>query len=216
MVSDRHRAVRRLGKAVTRPLTGLPRGARRPWWKWLVIALLLGATVSVTAVYAITLATDIARQHWSSALDASREAVLVIVGWAAVFIVFSARDDRDLERAESGESAATLQAQDEPTAGAETVHQAQDHVRRLRVRFAELSAVRERAGSGADPDLDRELATTSARLEQARQWLTSAQSARRARGSHQHPDRRPDLRPEQRPDLRPDQRLAGKSRASVH
>jgi hypothetical protein len=190
MVSDRHGAVRRLGQAVARLLSGRPRGAR-PWWKWLVIAVLLAATVSVTVVYAITLATDIARQHWSSALDASREAVLVVVGWAAVFIVFSAGDDRDVERAESGESAATGERQDESTPGADSVVQAQDRVRRLRVRLAELSAVRERAGSGADPDLDRELATTAARLEQARQWLTSAQSARPVRGPDQHPDPSP-------------------------
>jgi hypothetical protein len=188
MASDRHGAARRLGHALARLPTGRPPEARRPWWKWLVIALLLAATISVTTVYAITLATDLARQHWSSALDASREAVLVVVGWAAVFIVFSARDDQDAERSESGESAASREGQDDPTAGAETVHQAQDHVRRLRVRFAELSAVRQRAGSGADPDLDRELATTSARLEQARQWLTSAQSARPGRGPDQHPD----------------------------
>ena len=191
MVSDRHGVVRRLGQAVGRLLTGRPPGARRPWWKWLVVGLLLAATISVTTVYAITLATDIVRQHWSSALDASREAVLVVVGWAAVLIVFSARDDEDAERAESGESVGTWEGQDDPAAGTETVHQAQDHVRRLRVRFAELSAVRQRAGSGADPDLDRELATTSARLEQARQWLTSAQSARPGRGPDQHPGQSP-------------------------
>jgi hypothetical protein len=186
MATDRQGAVRRLGHAAARLLSARPRGARRPWWKWAVIAVLLAATVSVTAVYAVTLATDIARAHWSSALDASREAVLVVVGWAALFIVFSAGDDRDAELAESGESAAGREGDGEPPAGAETVRQAQDHVRRLRVRFAELSAVRNRAGSGADPDLDRELATTSARLEQARQWLTSAQSARPGRGPDQH------------------------------
>jgi hypothetical protein len=199
MASDRHGAVRRLGQPVARLLRAQPRGARRPWWKWLVIVLLLAATVSVTAVYAITLATDIASRHWSSALDASREAVLVVVGWAAVFIVFSAGDDRAEEQAGSGETAAAEEGPDEPTAGAETVRHAQDHVRRLRVRFAELSAVRERAGSGADPDLDRELATTSARLEQARQWLTSAQSAR----------------PVHAPDQHPDQHLAGKTRTGA-
>jgi hypothetical protein len=199
MSSDRHGAVRRLGRAVARPLSARPNAARRPWWKWLMIALLLAATLSVTTVYAVTLAVDIARQHWSSALDASREAVLVVVGWAAVSIVFSAGDGRDAERPEAGDGEATEAGRDEPTAGAETVRQAQDHVRRLRVRFAELSGVRDRTGSGADPDLDRELATTSARLEQARQWLTSAQSARPVRG----------------PDQRPDQSRAEKTRASA-
>ncbi len=200
MTSYRQGVVRRLGQAVARPLSAPRHGARRPWWKWLVIVLLLAATVTVTAVYAATLATDIARRHWSNALDASREAVLVVVGWAAVSIVLSAGDDRDAQRAESGQSAAPGEGRDEPTAGADSVLQAQDRVRRLRVRLAELSAVRERVGSGADPDLDRELATASARLEQARQWLTSAQSARAARGPDQHPDRHP----------------AGKTRASAH
>lgn len=191
MASDRHHALRRYGQTVARLLTDRPRGARRPWWKWLLITMLLAATISVTAVYAITLATDITSQHWSSALDASREAVLVVVGWAAVIIVLSAGNDREADSAESGESAATQDGYDEPAAGAETVHQAQDHVRRLRVRLAELSEVRHRAGAGADPDLDRELATTSARLEQARQWLTSAQSARRGA----HPGHSPAERP---------------------
>jgi hypothetical protein len=191
MASDRHGAVRRLGQSVARLLPAQPQGARRPWWKWLAIVVLLAATLGVTAVYAITLFTDIAGQHWSNALDASREAILVVVGWAAVFIVFSAGDDRAVAQAESGETAAADDGPDAPTAGSETVRQAQDHVRRLRVRFAELSAVRERAGSGADPDLDRELATTWARLEQARQWLTSAQSARPVRAPDQPPDEQP-------------------------
>ncbi len=192
MASYRHGAVRGLGQAAARLMSARPHGARRPWWKWLVIALLLAATISVTTVYAITLATDIAMRHWSSALDASREAVLVIVGWAAVSIVFSAGDDGEAERAESGETGTSADGQDEPAAGAERVRQAQDHVRRLRVRLTELSGVRDRAGSGADPDLDRELATTSARLDQARQWLTSAQSARPVRGPDQHQDRNHD------------------------
>ena len=65
MVSDRHGVVRRLGQAVGRLLTGRPPGARRPWWKWLVVGLLLAATISVTTVYAITLATDLSLIHIS-------------------------------------------------------------------------------------------------------------------------------------------------------
>jgi hypothetical protein len=174
----RHGLQRRIGQAAARLLRVPTRIARqRPWWKWLAIAVLLAATVTVTVVYSTTLAKDIARQHWAAALDASREAVLVIVGWASVFIVLSAGDDRSAEQAGPVDSGAAGDHQDESQPGADSVLLAQDRVRRLRARLAELAAARERAGSGADPDLEREVASTSARLEQARQWLTSAQSA---------------------------------------
>jgi hypothetical protein len=168
---------------------------RPPWWKWGAVGLLLAATIGVTVVYAITLATDIARQHWAAALDASREAVLVVVGWAAVAIALSA--DRAADRGEPAAiakadrtgRAATRSSAAEPPADAESVAAAQWRVHRLRARLAELAAARERAGSGADPDLDREVASTTARLEQARQWLTSAQSAMTVSGAppgHHH------------------------------
>jgi hypothetical protein len=158
-----------------------------------VISLLVAATVTVTAVYAATLARDLARQHWANALDASREAVLVVVGWAAVLIVLSAEKDQKTERKRSDESATIGPGQDESAASTESVLAAQERVRRLRARLAELAATRERAGSGADPDLDHELATTSARLERARQWLTSAHSARAAHrpDTHHHPEQHP-------------------------
>jgi len=133
----------------------------------------------VTVVYAMTLATDIARQHWAAALDASREAVLMIVGWAAVTIVLSADGSSAARTEQPGgtSSAETSHAPAELAADADSVIEAQWRVHRLRARLAELAAARERAGSGADPDLDREVASTTARLEHARQWLTSAQSA---------------------------------------
>jgi hypothetical protein len=209
VASGRHGVVRRIRQAVARLPRALRRGTRRPWWKWLAVTLLVAATVTVTAVYAATLARDIAVQHWANALDASREAVLVLVGWAAVIIVLSARDGT-AEKPRPGETPATGEGQDESTAGTESVLLAQDRVRRLRVRLAELSAARERAGSGADPDFDRELATTLARLEQARQWLTSAQSALAARKSDHTADRHPAERTTHRPDQEPaDQTRAG-------
>jgi hypothetical protein len=167
----------------------------RPWWKWAAIALLLTATLTVTAVYAATLAIDIGGQHWAKALDASREAVLVVVGWAAVIIVLSAGADRKAARPEPmrpGDTGTADELADESAAKADSVVLAQERVRRQRARLAELAAVRERAGSGADPDLDREVASAVARLEQARQWLTSAQSARTASRSDHPPD---DARP---------------------
>ncbi len=157
----------------------------------MLIALLLAATLAVTAVYAATLARDITRQHWADALDASREAVLAVVGWAAVSIVLSADDHSTAEPAQGGDSGATPERHDESTPAADSVRQAQERVRRLRARLAELAAARERAGSGADPDLSREVASTVARLETARQWLSSAQSARTAGGRDPELARRP-------------------------
>jgi hypothetical protein len=125
----------------------------------------------------MTLATDIARQHWAAALDASREAVLVIVGWAAVTIVLFADRRSASATTQPGGGGETGPPPAEPTADTESVVEAQWRVHRLRARLAELAAARERAGSAPDPDLDREVASTSARLEHARQWLTSAQSA---------------------------------------
>jgi len=164
-----------------------------------MITLLLAATITVTTVYAATLARDIGRHHWAEALDASREAVLAVVGWAAVMIVLSAQDAQQPEQARPGDGSTGGgstgggstggEGQDEPAA-AGPVLQAQDRVRRLRGRLAELVAARDRAGKGADPDLDRELASTTARLEQARQWLTSAQSARSAVRAEPRPARR--------------------------
>ena len=169
-----------------------------------MITLLLAATITVTTVYAATLARDIGRHHWAEALDASREAVLAVVGWAAVMIVLSAQDARQPGQARPGDGSTGGgstgggstgggstggEGQDEPAA-AGPVLQAQDRVRRLRGRLAELVAARDRAGKGADPDLDRELASTTARLEQARQWLTSAQSARSAVRAEPRPARR--------------------------
>lgn len=194
VASSRPSLLRRLGQAAQRTGARVARPwatRRRPWWKWLLIALLFAATITVTAVYAATLAGDIGRQHWADALDASREAVLAVVGWAAVIIVLSAEDDRAAAAAQASHRTPADERQDQATPGADSVLQAQDRVRRLRMRLAELSAVRERAGSGADPDLDREVASTVARLEQARQWLTSAQSARTANGPDHQLTQRP-------------------------
>jgi hypothetical protein len=172
--------LRRFGQAVRQAATGAARpwtARRRPWWKWVLIAVLLAGTLAVTAVYAATLARDLAQQHWAAAVDASREAVLAVVGWTAVIIVLSAEDTAKRAVAQPHEGAGTGERPDESAPGADSVLQAQERVRRLRVRLAELGTARQRAGSGADRDLDREVASTVARLEQARQWLTSAQSA---------------------------------------
>jgi hypothetical protein len=152
-------------------------GSRRPWWKWLLIALLGTACLSVTILYVATLAVDVSAQHWAAALDASREGVLAVVCWAAVIIVLSAGSRSAGEPASLGDSALTGQPDASTSAEADSLHRAQLRVHKLRARLAELAAARDRAGSGADPDLELEVASTTARLERARQWLSSAQAA---------------------------------------
>lgn len=117
----------------------------------------------------------------------------MIVGWAAVIIVLSDDGTSARATAQQGSSggAETGHPPAEPTADPESVAEAQWRVHRLRARLAELSAARERAGSAADPDLDREVASTSARLEHARQWLTSAQSGLAASGHEKSQAGRP-------------------------
>jgi hypothetical protein len=174
----------RLRQAVAGPVIARL-GCRRPWWKWLLIALLAAACLIVTGLYTATLAMDISRQHWAAAVDASREAVLAVVCWAAVIIVLSAGSRSASGPASPGDGAPTGQHDADTSPEADSLHRAQLRVHKLRARLTELAAARNRAGSGADPDLDREVASTTARLERARQWLSSAQAALAARRRQQ-------------------------------
>jgi hypothetical protein len=173
--------IARLGahRRVIRGIT--PAGGQRPWWKWLLIALLLAACITVTVLYATTVVGDIWRQHWAAAVDASREGVLAVVCWAAVIIVLSAGSRSAGRSASQPDGALTPQQDAAGSSEAGSLRRAQFRVHKLRARLAELEAARERAGSAADPDLDREVASTVARLERARQWLSSAQAAVAAR-----------------------------------
>jgi len=180
----------RLRQAVAGPVS-TRLGARRPWWKWLLIAFLMAACVTVTILYTATVTSDILRQHWAAALDASREAVLAVVCWAAVIIVLSAGSRPAGGSTSSADSALGVQPDAETSPEADSLRRAQFRVHKLRARLAELASARDRAGSAADPDLDREVASTSARLERARQWLSSAQAAVAARRrEEQRPGRR--------------------------
>jgi hypothetical protein len=161
---------------LTKPGKYVP-SRRRPWWKWLLIGLLLLFSLAVTVLYTAALATDISRHHWADALDASRDAVPAIVGWAALLIVFFAGGTAAAERMLSVDNYALGEKQKQASRDQDSVRSASQRVEELTGKLAELTAAGEAAGSAPDTALERQIADTTARREQARQWLTSAQVA---------------------------------------
>lgn len=161
---------------------------RRPWWKWLLIGMLLLFSVIVTVLYVATLAADIGRHHWAGALDASRDAVPAAVGWAALLIVFCTGGRTAAERLLSADSHAVAERAKRAARNEDSVRRAGQRVQKLTVRLAALTAGCDppatAASRGSQPgqagpagQLARQIADTTARLDQARQWLTSAQAA---------------------------------------
>jgi hypothetical protein len=178
---------------------------RRPWWKWLLIGVLLAFSLATTGLYAVALIGAISRHHWAAALDASRDAVPAAVGWAALLLLFFPRGTPEAERLLSADNHALSERLRQAARDQASMDNAEQKVQRLTAKLARLSTVRERTDSrdglapeaaatpadsgvtyldpGAiylDPDdaeLGREVAETTARLEQARQWLTSARDA---------------------------------------
>ena len=169
----------------------------RPWWKWMLIWLLLAFSLTITTLYAVALIGDIARHHWADALDTSRDAVPAAVGWAALLILFFGRSS-GAARLLSGDTCALGERVRQAARDQESMDGATCKVQRLTAKLARLAAARDRlepereSGSdvgvvyldpGAtyldpdDADLEREIAETTARLDQARQWLASARAA---------------------------------------
>ncbi len=149
----------------------------RPWWKWALIFVLLLFSLAVTVLYATVLAGDVAQHHWTDALDASRDAVPAIVGWAALLIVFCTGGTTAAERMLSVDNLARNEKQKQAAQAEESVRGAEQRVAKLTARLAELTAARAAAGPGMARGLDRQLAHTSARLDKAQQWLAGATSA---------------------------------------
>ena len=177
--------------------TRLAVSRRRPWWKWLLIGLLLVGSLTITTLYAVALIGDIARHHWAEALDTTRDAVPAAVGWAALLIIVLARGS-GADRLLSGDTSALSERVRQAARDQESMDSATGKVQRLTAKLATLAAARDHldpAGeAGADvgvvyldpgapyldrddADLDREIAETTARLDQARQWLASARAA---------------------------------------
>ena len=191
--------------AVLARRTRLAAARRRPWWKWLLVGLLLAFSLATTALYAASLIRDLAQHHWGAALDASRAVVPAAVGWAALILLFFPRNTAAAERLLSADDRALTERLQQAALDQARLDKAQHKVQHLTDKLARLVAAREHAGHGGeaapevagtpadagvtylDPgavylasdraDLDQEIAETTARLEQATQWLTSARTA---------------------------------------
>jgi hypothetical protein len=178
---------------------------RRPWWKWLLIGLLLVFTITTTGLYAAGLIRDISLHHWGSALDESRAAVPAAVGWAALLLLFFPQKSPQAERLLSDDNHALSEKLRQAARDQASMDNAEQKMQRLTARLARLTAARQRAAAAVgpasgettacadagvtyldprvaylDPDeaeLRHEVAETTARLDQARQWLTSARDA---------------------------------------
>lgn len=169
MTDDSGPAGQRLGAA----------GRRRSWWRWLLVGLLLIFSLLVTALYVTTLVADLLQHRWGGALVASRDAVPAVVGWAALLIIFFGRGLTPAERLLPADRRVREQARirDE-----DSVHRAEQRVRDLTASLAVLCAglgdgKPGAAGPATSAQLARQVAETKARLDQARQWLTSARAA---------------------------------------
>ncbi len=186
--------------------TRLAATRRRPWWKWFLIGLLLAFSIATTWLYAAALIRDISLRHWGAALDASRDAVPAAVGWAALLLLFFPRTSPEADRLLFADNRALSAKLRQAARDQASMDSAEQKVHRLTARLAGLTASRGRAGPPAglappgraagpadagvtyldpgaiylgadDRELDREVSETTARLEQARQWLTSARDA---------------------------------------
>jgi hypothetical protein len=131
----------------------LPGSGHRLWWRWLLIGLLVAVSAGVTALFGVTLATDLMQRHWAQAVDSTREAVPAAVGWGALFMIFfiggapraaprSPVNCDDVEATELRDVATHLRAAAEDDA----VRQAEECVQSLTTRLRMLVA-----GEQAEP-----------------------------------------------------------------
>jgi hypothetical protein len=185
--------------------TRLIASRRRPWWKWLLIGLLLAFSLAATGLYLVALIRDLSLRHWGAALDASRAAVPAAVAWGALLLVFFPRSSAEAEELLSADNDALAERLGRAARDRASMDKAEYKVQRLTARLANLTAARGRATAAAavgsdavaatansgviylDPgtvylgltgaELDRDVAETTARLDQARQWLASARDA---------------------------------------
>jgi hypothetical protein len=178
--------------------TRLAASRHRPWWKWLLIGLLLAFSLATTWLYAAALIGAVSRHHWAAALDASRDAVPAAVGWAALLLLFFPHSSPEARRLLSADDRVLNEKLTQAARDQVSMDNAEQKVQGLSAKLARLTAAREHAAEpgrivaepevtyldpgslylGADDaELCRAVAETTARLEQARQWLTSARDA---------------------------------------
>jgi len=149
----------------------------RPWWKWVLIALLLCASLGLTVLYAAALIGDVIVHHWTDALDASKDAVPAVVGWAALIYVFFIGGTPAAERMLSVDNLAVQRAEQQAEEDRSAVEHAEKLVRELTECLASTVARRDAAGADAGPGPDQEVAEIESRLEQARRSLESRRQA---------------------------------------
>jgi hypothetical protein len=151
-----------------------------------MVGLLLIFTLVMTTLYVATLTADLLRDRWGGALDASRDAVPAAVGWAALLIIFLGRGTAAAEQLMSADHHAVREKEKRALRNEDSVRRAEQRVRDLAASLAALSAgieVRGQAGreataaTGPGRQLARQVAETTARLDQAQQWLASARAA---------------------------------------
>jgi hypothetical protein len=184
----------------------LPGSGHRLWWRWLLIGLLAAVSAGVTALFVVTLATDLLQRHWAQALDTTREAVPAAVGWGVLFMIFfvggatgasrrSPADCDEVEATELRDAVTQLRA----TAEADAVHQAEECVQSLTARLRMLAA-----GEQAAPECSGSL--WSRRSQSVRPETPPARPRTESRPDSPPPDsRRPESPPADSPpaDTRP-------------
>jgi hypothetical protein len=135
-----------------------------------------------------SLTTDLLQHRWGGALDASRDAVPALVGWAALLIIFFGPGTA-ADRLLSADQRSAREKQARAERNEDSLRRAEQRVQDLTAGLATLlsclgdAAGPQRgaaAGPASNPQLARQLAETTARLDQARQWLASARAARAA------------------------------------
>jgi hypothetical protein len=162
------------------------RSRRRCWWRWLLVGLLLIFILFITALYLRTLTADLTQHRWGGALDASRDAVPAVVGWGALLIIFFGRGIPAADRLLPADQRALREKQARAERDEDSLRRAEQRVHDLTARLSALFACLSdaadsqrgaAAGAPSSPQLARQVAETTARLDQARQWLSSARAA---------------------------------------
>jgi hypothetical protein len=146
-------------------------------WKWLIIALLFGFSLVITCLYAAALFGDITRHHWAAALDATRDAVPAFVGWVALSFVIFGGGAVAADRMLSADSFAIAEKRQRVTKDQDSARRAEQRVAKLTSELETLAADQFESGAARYADIDRQIAGTKARLDQATQWLTGARTA---------------------------------------
>lgn len=163
--------------AAARRVSRFTPSRHRPWWKWVLIALLLCASLGLTVLYAAALTSDVIVHHWTDALEASQDAVPAVIGWAALIYVFFKGGTPAAEQMLSVDNVAVQRAEKQAEEDRGAVEHAEKSVRRLTERLASAVARRDAAGADARPGLDQEVTEIESHLEEARRSLESSRDA---------------------------------------